>query len=252
MAVFLRKVLVAGGTPTILCECDAGRSAAWGPDDTIFFTDASSTLSAISAGGGNPQPVTKLEGDETVHRGVTVLPNGRAILFAALSGGHETGRVVVQSLDTGERRVLLKGTRPRYAPTGHLLFARSNALWAVSFDVDRLEVTGEAIPVVEGVRQEPNGAVQYDIARDGTLVYASPSTDAVPQHSLLWIDRNGETKPLTADPGEYQNLSISPTGREIALQIRGEGGSDHIWVLDIERGTLVPQTSGNTLSRYPV
>ncbi len=197
--------------------------------------------------------MTTLEDDESLHRGVNVLPNGRAILFAALSGGgRETARIVAQSLDTGERRVLLDGSHPRYAPTGHLLFARSNALWAVPFDVDRLAVSGEPIPVVEGVRQEPVGAVQYEIAQDGTLAYAPSLEDAIPQDSLLWVDREGEVTPLTADQGVYRSLSVSPNGGEIALQITGEDGSDNIWLLDIERGTLVPQTTGNTLNRNPV
>ena len=248
----LRKVLTTGGTATTVCECGAARSAAWGPDDTIYFTGASSALAAISAAGGTPRPVTTLEGDETTHRGVSVLPNGRAILFAALSGGRETARIVAQSLDTGDRRVLVDGTHPRYVPTGHLLFARSDALWAVPFDVDRLTVSGEPIPVVEGIRQEPVGAVQYEVSQEGTLVYVPSLQDAALPDSLLWVDREGGATPLTADRGVYSSLGVSPNGREIVLQIAGEDGSENIWVLDIERGTIVPLTTGNALSQNPV
>jgi hypothetical protein len=55
--------------------------------------------------------------------------------------------------------------------TGHLLFARSNALWAVPFDRERLDVVGTPRPVVEGVRVDQRGAVHYAVAGDGSLAY---------------------------------------------------------------------------------
>ena len=218
----------------------------------IIFTDASSTLSAIPAAGGSPQPLTTLEDGELVHRGVTILPGGRGILFTALSGTLETARVVVQSSDAGERRVLVEGAHPRYVSTGHLLFARSNALWAVPFDLESLLVVGEPVPVVEDVRQEPVGAVQYAVAEDGTLAYVPSPNEGARHTSLLWVDRDGAFTPLDVVPSDYQALAISPSGRQIALEIEGDDGRDNVWVVDVERGTLVPRTSGNTLNQNPV
>ena len=43
---------------------------------------------------------------------------------------------------------------------------------AVPFDLERLEVTGGPVPLVEGVnRAEFAGAAVVDVARTGTLVY---------------------------------------------------------------------------------
>jgi hypothetical protein len=48
--------------------------------------------------------------------------------------------VVAQTLATGERKVLLKDAADaRYLPTGHLVFLRRGQLFAVPFDVERLE-----------------------------------------------------------------------------------------------------------------
>ena len=45
---------------------------------------------------------------------------------------------------------------------------------AVPFDPQRLEVTGAAVPVVEGVLQSTfSGAAQYSISSTGSLVYVS-------------------------------------------------------------------------------
>ncbi len=51
------------------------------------------------------------------------LPGGKSVLITALtSSDWETADVVLHSLDTGERRVLIPGgTDARYVSTGHLV-----------------------------------------------------------------------------------------------------------------------------------
>ena len=182
--------------------------------------------------------------------GAGFLPGGEAVLFTALSGGRETATIVVHSLKTGERHVLLNGTYPRYIPTGHLVFARSNALWAAPFDADILRVTGEPIPVVDGVRQEPFGAAQLEVADDGTLVYLPTRSEN--QRALAWVDRTGAVTPLTTELRNYRSLSMSPNGEELVLGITGDDGRDNLWLLDVERSTLTPLTSDHKLNRSPV
>ena len=67
--------------------------------------------------------------------------------------------------------MLVDGTHPRYAPTGHIVFARADSLWAVPFDADRLEMTGAPTPVLEEVRVSGNiGLANFALASDGSLV----------------------------------------------------------------------------------
>jgi hypothetical protein len=88
-----------------------------------------------------------------------------------------TARVVVQTLQTGERREVARGGDPRIVPTGHLVYALGNALFAKPFDVERLEVSGGPIPVIEGVqrgirgREGQGGSANYDVRSNGTLAY---------------------------------------------------------------------------------
>ena len=59
---------------------------------------------------------------------------------------------------------------PRYAPSGHLVYAQGGSLMAVPFDAQRLTTTGAAVPVVEGVLQSATtGAAQYSISATGSL-----------------------------------------------------------------------------------
>ena len=132
----------------------------------------------VSASGGAPEPVTTVESEgSSHHRFPEILPGGKAVLFTEWSGNLETAQIAVQSLETGERRILVGGTHPRYAPTGHIVFGRADSLWAVPFDSDRLEVTGTPTPVLEGVQVDDRpgtiGLANFALAGDGTLVYGA-------------------------------------------------------------------------------
>ena len=94
-------------------------------------------------------------------------------------------QVAVQSVGTGERRNLIQGgTHPRYAPSGHLVYAQGGSLMAVPFDPQRLTVTGAAVPVVEGVLQSTvSGAAQYSISATGSLVYVPGGVQSSPKQA---------------------------------------------------------------------
>jgi len=83
--------------------------------------------------------------------------------------------VALQSVGTGEWRIRVQGgTNPHYAPSGHLVYAHGGSLMAVPFDLQRLAVSGAAVPVVDNVLQSPiKGDAQYSISATGSLVYIS-------------------------------------------------------------------------------
>jgi hypothetical protein len=72
---------------------------------------------------------------------------------------------VIQSLQSGERKVLVKGgSGGKYLPTGHIVYRLSSNLFAVPFNLDRLEVTGGPVSIVEGV-------IAGAFSDSGTFVY---------------------------------------------------------------------------------
>ena len=60
----------------------------------------------------------------------------------------------------------------------------------VPFDLAALEVTGDSVPVVQGVRQAPSTVVDYAISDNGTLVYV-PGSSQGNERTLVWVDREG-------------------------------------------------------------
>ena len=131
---------------------------------------------------------------------------------------------------------MAQGDSAQYLPTGHLVFARAGALYAMRFDAARLAVTGAPVKVADAVITHPeSGGAQVAISRTGTLVYAAGGSRTA-ERPLLWVDRSGAARPVTDRQASFWWPRISPDGRRIAVVI--DAAFSKIWVLDVERGTF--------------
>jgi serine/threonine-protein kinase len=192
----LKKVSVAGGAAVTLCDAPNGRGGWWAEDGTIIFSPDTSPgvrLWRVSSAGGKPEPLTTLGAGEVTHRWPQVLPGGKAILFMAHSstGGYDNANLVVQPLPTGTPKVVQRGGfYGRYLRSSHLIFVRESTLFAVPFDLDRLEVVGQPVPVLEGVANNATAAAlaEYAVADDGTFAYL-PGRGVVNDVPISWMDR---------------------------------------------------------------
>ena len=236
----LRKVPSSGGPSLLICQCRS-LGADWGDDNTIVFA-SDNGLQYVSARGGDPRPLDDVLTGRA--RDPETLPSGRGVLFTDHSEG--SSKVVVYSLDTGERTVLTEGSGPRYLPSGHILFARGSgrvgALLAAPFDAEQLELTGDAIATGEEVRTSSQGAAaSFALSRNGTLVHMIPSHSSS-NRKLVWVDRLGRQSLITEVGGVFQHPRLSGDGRRLALTIADEGGVS-IWVYDLDRGTRTRLTT---------
>jgi Tol biopolymer transport system component len=247
----LKKVRLAGGPPVTVCKLpSAFGGASWGANDVILFGALQSGLWRVTAAGGEAKPVTTLEAGEAGHVAPDILPGGKAVIFTILHGlnVNATGRIAAVSLaKRGERRALLEGFSPRYASTGHIVFWQTGALWAVPFDLGRLEPMGEPVQVVESV-SGTTLAARFGMSADGTLLYV-PSYAPDAERTLVLVDRKGQATPVAEAKAPYGYPRFSPDGRRVAVNIGGgSGGGGEIQICDLERHTCSRLTSGN----YPV
>src|SRR5262249_39708542 len=135
----IKKVQIAGGIPVEICDAEIPFGAMWAADDTILFGAGSGGIYRVPAAGGKPELIVRDPGG--VAHGPQLLPGGRAVLFtiAQENGGWDDARIVVQSLETGHRDVLITGgTDARYLETGHLLYVSGGTLLAAPFDLRSL------------------------------------------------------------------------------------------------------------------
>ena len=189
----LKRVPLAGGQAMPIAE-GGGVGATWGPNDTIVM-GSHEGLWLVPASGGERTPLTTLSEGEQGHWLPRFLPSGRAVLFFIQTGDRDTGQVGVYDFDTGERRTLLSGTDSGFAASGHLVFWRDNALWAVRFDPDSLEVSGTPVVVMHAIGADRMGDAWFSLSGEGTLAYipagdGSAVTDTVPEVILVqnWFE----------------------------------------------------------------
>jgi serine/threonine-protein kinase len=244
----LKKVAVTGGPAVTLATLDTGgpSGATWGPDDTIIVATASvaTGLQRVAAAGGLITVLTRPDRaqGEADHFWPEMLPGGRAVLFTitALTGGLDAAQVAVLDLQTGMRRILVRGgSHAHYVSSGHLVYATAGTLRAVPFDLARLETRGTPVPVVPDVVTTGNGAVNAVVAGNGTLAYVSGSVEGTPR-TLVWVDRQGHETPIPAPPRPYLLPALSPDGTRVAVFANDQ--EHDLWLWDLGRTTLTRLT----------
>jgi len=231
----LMKVSVQGGNPLPITDADTiVTGASWGENGAIVLAPSYGArgLTQVLETGSRPNPVASNDSASEALRWPQILPGGRAILYTAWNRNVEDARIMVRSLKTGEVKTLIQGgTDGRYVPTGHLVYARRGDLYAVPFDLERLEVRGDPAPVLQGVMQSTEGVAHYAFSDNGILAYIRGSAGGTEERDLVWVDRSGREQPLGVPPRQYFNPRLSPDGKRTALVIQGV--NDEIWTLDI-------------------
>jgi serine/threonine-protein kinase len=244
----LKTISLGGGAPVSITTVGGGSGASWGSDGRIVFARSNRTpLSRVAASGGEAQEVTTLDPArrERSHRWPEVLPGGRAVVFTAgppAEGPWHDADIVVQSLDTGERRTLIRGAaQARYVATGHIAYSRAGTLYAVPFDAASLQVTGPAVALLDDVLESPvHGSAQFDVSDNGTLAYVTGGLETT---EVVWVSPRGEAKALMPQERRvFEQPRLSPDGRQLALTVGG--GDDATFVYDLTHGRLSRVTSG--------
>jgi serine/threonine-protein kinase len=244
----LKKVSVQGGTPILLSSAPLGSGGSWGPDGNIISAFGfSSALLRIPDSGGAPSPLTELAPGETAHRWPQILPGGKAVLFTAFtgSGAADEANVEVMSLNDRRPKILLRGgTYGRCLPTDHLIYIHKGTLFAMPFDLGRLETRGTPLPVLEEVAHNiRQGSAQFDFSQAGTAVYRSgKASDEL--DTVQWLDASGGTQSLLTKPGEYLAPRLSPDGKRLVVSSAGD-----LWVYELQRETMTHLTPG--IASYP-
>jgi serine/threonine-protein kinase len=254
----LKKVAISGGAPVRLCPADNPFGISWGPAG-IFFGQGSKGIMKVSATpGGTPEIVARVKDDEEAH-GPQLLPDGNHLLFTIGTGTArdrwDKARIVVQSLTSGERTLLVEGGGDaRYVPTHHIVYALSGSMYAVAFDPQRLKVTSDPVRIVDGVRRAAGGstaAAHFSFSENGSLVYVpGPSSSSSPLLDLALIDRNGVVERLKLAAGAYMTPRISPDGRSIAFVI-DDGSEASVWIYDVSGATAKRRLTFGGNNRAP-
>ena len=245
----LKRVPPSGGAAVTISNVDLVYGASWGSTGQIVFATQMGGLWRVPAsGGGKPSLVTKPQPGEFSHRLPQLLPDGQTVLFTSTNTGFpswDDTRIVAQSLATGQQKVLIEGgADARYVKTGHLVYMRRGTLMAVPFDVNRVEVTGDAVGLLADVMQAANiqpvqidsGAGQFAVSESGALAYVSGGVYPQDRWSLVWVDRTGKVEPLNVPRGSYLAPRLSPDGKRVVFNTTT--GNWDLTIYDVVRGLV--------------
>jgi Tol biopolymer transport system component len=252
----LKKIALSGGPPQTICSTTPGLGGAWSPSGDIVFNPTNrAPLMRVPAAGGVARQLTTLDGarQENSHRWPGFLPDGRHFLFTARSSLKENTAIYVGSLDSNEtKRILTEQSNAFYAPPGYLVFSREGTLMAQRFDLRKLELTGEAVPIASGTDQETSSANGFfSVSADGsTLAYVDTGR---PVDQLTWFNRTGAKEEPFGPLGRYLQPRISPDGRRLAFaSIDSESGNRDIWMMDLTTNARTRFTSNPANDWDPV
>jgi serine/threonine protein kinase/Tol biopolymer transport system component len=222
-------------------------------EDTVIVA-AHRALHRMPASGGALEPVTHLDKDrgEVAHGWPHVLPGGRAVLFTVSVGNWHDNHIEVVSLETGARHTVIEeATEAQYAVSGHVVFGRNGTLFAVPFDLERLQVVGSEVPVVAPVQMDSLGrTANFALSRTGTLAYL-PGDQGLGESRLEWRYRDGRIEPLPMEAGFYTMPRISPDGKQLAIGVR-RGHRVSIDLYELARQVLIPLEQEGSWNGWPV
>ena len=235
----LVKVPAAGGHPVVIAKAPVNFSlvggASWSRDGRIVFSTGDTGLLEVSANGGEPRMyvANDQEDDDDFHE-VTLLPDGQSVIFIVhsrtrpwyLAASNGTQRKVVLAL---EKYHIMA---PVYSTTGHILYHRTaedHSVWALPFDADRLEASGEPFLVSAG-DGDPS------VSETGILVMTRRMLQFQGGGELRTMDlSSGTMETLLKVDGTYFDAVMSPDGATIALAGFDFSAAD-IWLLTTDGG----------------
>jgi serine/threonine protein kinase len=242
----LKRIDIDGGSLQTFANTSANAyGGTWNRDGLILFSASpASPILRVSAAGGQPEAVTKIEAPQLGHRFPIFLPDGRHFLYFATAAPIEASGLYIGNLDGSQpRRLLGPITALAYTPSGQLLFARQGTLFAQNLDASRMELTGSPSAVAENVVTVSASAANSIAYRTGSGI----------ERQFVWLDRAGKEiekvgNPDTATP---TNPALSPDGRRVAVS-RTVGGNLDIWLLELQRAVVSRFTFDAAGETYPV
>jgi Tol biopolymer transport system component/tRNA A-37 threonylcarbamoyl transferase component Bud32 len=238
----LRKVEASGGPPAEISDATGFMGGTWNRDGVILFGSPEG-VARVSAEGGKPEAITRIEASQAGHFWPHFLPDGRHYLYTAWSGQAGNRAIFAGTLDSKTTaRVLPAGSNAGYADPGYLVFHREASVYAQPFDAARLSVSGDPVRIADEISYEGNnGLGHFSVSRSGVLTYnfgsslptggsGAPQGD-LSEWQLSWVSRTGQPVGTVGPPAAYRGVEVSPDTKRVAVHRHDANGGD-IYVIE--------------------
>ena len=233
----LKTVEITGGSVQTVCALKPGAvplAGTWNAAGDILFSPDGRDIVRVSAAGGVPASLIHPQDPDITALWPQFLPDGRHFVYVINSARPERTGIYVGSIDSRPPiRISPARSFALYSPPRHLLYIQEGTLVAHTFDVARLRLIGEPIPVAERVAFNTGTARgTFAVSTTGVLAYQT-----IGETRLTWADRTGRFVGDLGAPGTYSTYAISPDATRVAAaRVNPQTGTSHIWVLDARDG----------------
>jgi Tol biopolymer transport system component len=104
-----------------------------------------------------------------------------------------------------------------------------------------MKVTGERVPLVQGVRLGAYGSSDVAVSENGTLIYATSAEQS--RRQLEWVARDGRSQSVDPDWQDgFMYPALSPNGRQLAVTVRPSSQHGDVWIKQLDRGPSMKLT----------
>jgi Tol biopolymer transport system component len=252
----LKKISLAGTPAVTVCNAPSGRSGSWNEDGVILFSPSAVTpIHRVSAAGGKPAPLTKLDASlhESSHRWAEFLPDGKHFLYLAASHQDtkksDQNAIWLSSIDhPAERRLVIRSRYNVAYASGRLYFAKEGVLVSQPFDIGKGELGGEPERVADDIETH-DGFFQavYAVSSSGTIVY-----HLYDEAVRLFRDDDGVRTPLGTKV-RTDDMVLSPDASHLAVNVTDDAtGLPDIYIYDVATGDATRLTNTPDLNESPV
>ena len=230
----LFKVKVDGGVPVPLAASLSNEGGAWTDSGSIIFKKAwNGGFDVVSENGGDAKPFVDIDTpDLFAYVWPITIPGGREVLFTSW----RKGAVFLLDTKTMTKRIAVTPSfwrRFAYTPSGYMVGADEGGEIRAMKLPGAGEPAGKMVTVVKGTDTgTDNGDARFDLSQNGTLVYVRKEQG---RQSLVIVDRQGQSKPISMPEGEFDQVRLSPDGRRAAVRVDAQ-----LKIVDLERGTSTP------------
>jgi Tol biopolymer transport system component/predicted Ser/Thr protein kinase len=263
----LKKVDISGGPAQTLCDAADVAGGGWNRDGVILFGGVRSGVMRVSAAGGTPVALTAVDQarQELGHLVPKFLPDGRRFVYFRASNTPGNGGVYVGAIDAkpseqSPKPLLSNDAFPVYyvpsgnSGSGHVLFYREETVLAQAFNPNKLELSGDPVPVAEQVGNLQRFAGFFSASTNGMLTYVGGNTSG--NFQLTWFDRQGKNLGAVGEPGIFGGPpALSPDGKQAAATRSDSlaGLKGNLWLYDLTLGGAPARfTFDASLDEYPV
>jgi len=247
----LNVLPLTGGVPVtlpdlgLLSMTDFGGGLDWAADGWLYAIGTDGLLRIDPRRGTKKliAPLDSARGD-LAFLWPHVLPGAKGAFVTVVNkrspSDPERAAIGVADFGTGRVEIILQGVRAIYAPTGHLIVAKSNGvLSAIRFDARTFRSSGTARELTDTVAVRfpvlVLGVVDLSLSPSGTLTYIAGGEGTF---QTVWVDRTGTWRPVgdVPDHAATDALTFSADGRRLVLSAGGGDRIINLWAQPTDGG----------------